>query len=355
MVMGEGMQDWGAPLVASCGRARGVMSGRPGGLAFGWAPAERTWPAIWRKAWLTLGVAVASVAMGMPAVAAEPLFDPSSANPPVRTGAPAAPRKGELSEQARQRLAEQGSASVAPMGTAGGAAAPAGASRLVREGGVGGVVPVSTARQVAPNHLEPLWGEDAVPAPTPAARRVASPKAVARGPRAVLPQSTATFHVKPGVRSRVRPTADGTVATRRSGVVQRLAECAPPSAKRATCPPASGATKDTTHAKAKGAGLRAGPRPAAQAARPHAGQSPRRANAAAARSRPAVASRSTRTPQAVRQGVRATATGKVTPQKATPQKMAKKTATGKEKAPGVKPPARAPRAHVAHPGRVVQS
>lgn len=113
--------------------------------------------------------------------AAEPLFAPV---PPVAPVAPVVPpaatvqAPGALSEQARQRLSEQAPSSRVK----------AVSGRVSNESQPVSRTPVppapvlSTARQVAPNHLEPLWGNDAVPAgPVPAHKAVA-PRTVERPP-----------------------------------------------------------------------------------------------------------------------------------------------------------------------------
>jgi hypothetical protein len=100
-----------------------------------------------RFAW---GVAVCLLALGgsVPAQAGAPQFTPvAQAAPGVLQMAPSQP-KGALSEQARQRLADQAVRPAPVSGRVANEAAPA----------------LSTARQVSPNHLEPLWGQDAVPA-----------------------------------------------------------------------------------------------------------------------------------------------------------------------------------------------
>lgn len=105
--------------------------------------------------------------------AAEPLFAPVPPTPPVVLQPAPVQAPGALSEQARQRLSEQAPSSrvKAISGRVSNEPAPANKSPVAQ--------PVtSTARQVAPNHLEPLWGNDAVPAgPIPGNKPLAARKA----------------------------------------------------------------------------------------------------------------------------------------------------------------------------------
>ncbi len=107
------------------------------------------------------------------AQAAEPLFAPVPPTPPVVQQPAPVQAPGALSEQARQRLSEQAPASRAK----------AISGRVSNEPAPANKVPVaqpvtSTARQVPPNHLEPLWGNDALPAgPMPGNKPLAARKA----------------------------------------------------------------------------------------------------------------------------------------------------------------------------------
>jgi hypothetical protein len=156
-----------------------------------------------RFAW-GLGACLLALGGAVPTRAAEPQFTPvAQAVPGVLQTAPAQP-KGALSEQARQRLADHAARPAPVSGRVANEVAPA----------------LSTARQVAPNHLEPLWGQDALPAPKgdtvpkPQATKVAAPSAVAapRAPQSpkvapVPPVPAATVGVPPAKSTKPKPAA----------------------------------------------------------------------------------------------------------------------------------------------------
>lgn len=200
-----------------------------------------------RFAW---GVVVGLLVLGgaVPTRAAEPQFTPvAQAVPGVLQTAPAQP-SGALSEQARQRLADHAARPAPVSGRVANEAAPA----------------LSTARQVAPNHLEPLWGQDALPAPKgdtlskPQVTKVAAPSAVAapRAPQSpkvapVPPVPAAAVGVPPAKSNKPKPAAVAG-AKGRAGRSERAALHAEAERAAKASVPRSPHRKLGAHAEAQG-------------------------------------------------------------------------------------------------------